>query len=194
MIRSTVALALTVLALGACNEASSAKNAPAEGSAAPSAAVVASAAVADTSAPAAPAPLPSASEKVAAAPSATAPAPAETPKVPVGVANIGLHIGGGPNDAVTKAPILTSVEPHFGELEACFAKAETTDKAGDFGVDILIEREGGKAKITKPRTAIAGEAFKSCVVATFEGIEFRAPRGGKTMASYSLRFTPRRAP
>jgi hypothetical protein len=106
------------------------------------------------------------------------------------VVNIGLHIGGGPNDDVTKAPILRSVEPHFAALRACFAKAEEPKK-GDFGVDLLIEREGGTAKVTHPRTGIAGDAFRTCVVDVFEKVEFQKPQGGKTMASYSLRFSPR---
>ncbi len=124
----------------------------------------------------------------------TSPPPAGTttkPAVPVDVVNIGLHIGGGPNDDVTKAPILRSVEPHFSALRECFAKAEAPSKTGDFGIDLLIEREGGIAKVTHPRTGIAGDAFRTCVVDVFEKVEFQRPRGGKTMASYSLRFSPR---
>ena len=34
----------------------------------------------------------------------------------VKVANIGMHVGGGPNDAPTKLPIKQSVEPAFDEL------------------------------------------------------------------------------
>jgi len=124
---------------------------------------------------------------VASAPAAVATA---KPDVPVDVVNIGLHIGGGPNDDVTKAPIQRSVEPHFAALRECFAKAEEPKK-GDFGVDLLIEREGGLAKVTHPRTGIAGDAFRTCVVDVFEKVEFQRPRGGKTMASYSLRFSPR---
>jgi hypothetical protein len=105
------------------------------------------------------------------------------------VTNIGMHIGGGPNDAATKEPIKLSVEPHFAEFRKCWVHAEG-GKAGDFGVDLKIGKDGGKAKVTEPRTALKGAGFKQCVVKVFEGIEFRKPRGGATVVSYSLRFTP----
>jgi hypothetical protein len=108
----------------------------------------------------------------------------------VKVANIGMHIGGGPNDAVTKEPIRRSVEPHFDELRRCFAKADDPHKGGTFGIDLRIERQGGKAAVSHPRTPIKGKAFEACVVYVFESIDFLKPKGGKTVVSYSLRFTP----
>jgi hypothetical protein len=133
-----------------------------------------------------------ASEAPVAAPSASAAAPAEEVPIPkVKVKNIGMHIGGGPNDDVTKEPIKRSVEPHFDAFRRCFAKVEDQAKGGDFGVDVLIEANGGKAKITHPRTALKGAGFEECVVSVFESIEFLKPKGGKkTMVSYSIRFTP----
>lgn len=102
-----------------------------------------------------------------------------------------MHIGGGPNDDVTKEPIKRSVEPHFDAFRRCFAKVEDQKKGGDFGVDVLIEAAGGKAKISHPRTSLKGEGFEPCVMAVFEAIEFLRPKGGKkTMVSYSIRFTP----
>ena len=127
------------------------------------------------------------------APSASAAAaPAEEAPLPkVKVKNIGMHIGGGPNDDVTKEPIKRSVEPHFDAFRRCFAKVEDQTKGGDFGVDVLIEAAGGKAKITHPRTALKGEGFEACVVDVFQAIEFLKPKGSKkTMVSYSIRFTP----
>ncbi len=100
-----------------------------------------------------------------------------------------MHIGGGPNDAATKEPIRRSVEPHFDDFRRCFALVEDT-KGGDFGVDLRIAREGGKAKVSHPRTALKGKAFQSCVVEAFERIDFLKPKGGDTTVSYSLRFTP----
>jgi hypothetical protein len=109
---------------------------------------------------------------------------------PVKVANIGMHIGGGPNDRATKAPIKTSVEPHFDKFKVCFSKAENNTKVGDYGVDLLIEKDGGLAKVSHPRTTIRGDAFKQCMLDTFGKIEFKKPRKGKTRVSYSLRFKP----
>jgi hypothetical protein len=101
-----------------------------------------------------------------------------------------MHIGGGPNDAETKEPIRRSVEPHFEDFRRCYRLLDDQRKGGDFGVDLRIDRAGGGAKLSHPRTTLKGKAFKDCVVHTFEGIEFRKPRGGTTTVSYSLRFTP----
>lgn len=141
-------------------------------------------------------PAPSASAVAEVAPPATSAsavaAPAEEAPIPkVKVKNIGMHIGGESNDNVSKEPIKRSVEPHFDAFKRCFAKVEDQTKGGDFGVDVLIEGNGGKAKITHPRTALKGEGFAACMVTVFEAIEFLKPKGGKkTMVSYSIRFTP----
>jgi hypothetical protein len=106
------------------------------------------------------------------------------------VENIGMHIGGGPNDAETKAPIGSSVAPHLAELVDCWSRLADPKRAGDFGVDLLIPREGGLASVSHPRTSLAPDAFRDCVVGVFARIEFSKPRTGKTTVSYSLRFTP----
>ena len=131
----------------------------------------------------------SASAAPSSMPSATASATSSAAVPNVDVKNIGMHIGGGPNDAATKEPIAKSVEPHFDELRRCFATTADPKRGGDFGVDLLIEPEGGKAKVSHPRTAIKGEGFEACVLKVFETVEFLKPRTGKTMVSYSLRFT-----
>ncbi|WP_437604177.1 hypothetical protein WMF28_21655 [Sorangium sp. So ce590] len=153
--------------------------APSPPSAAASAAPAASAAA--SAAPAAP--------TASAAADPTAPADA-APLPNVKVANIGMHIGGGPHDDFTKEPIKRSVAPHFDDFRRCFALAEDPAKAGDFGIDLRIEKDGGKAEVRKPRTALKGEAFTACVVGVFERIDFLKPRKGPTVVSYSLRFTP----
>jgi hypothetical protein len=109
---------------------------------------------------------------------------------PVTVENIGMHIGGGPNDAVSKAPIGGSVAPHFDAFRACWAQTDDASKAGDFGVDLLIPAEGGRAAVSHPRTSLGPQAFRDCVVVVFTGIDFARPRTGRTTVSYSLRFTP----
>ena len=111
------------------------------------------------------------------------------PSLPaVTVTNIGMHIGGGPNDAETKEPIARSVAPHFDELRACWTAVDDPRRGGDFGIDLLVPAEGGLAQVSHPRTAIHPDAFRECVVKVFEGVEFAKPRGGRTTVSYSLRF------
>lgn len=157
------------------------------------AAPASSSAPAPASASAAPTATPSAATSAAAAP-VPVEAPAPPPPLPdVKVSNIGMHIGGGPNDAPTKEPIRRSVEPHFDAFRACFAELDDKDKGGDLGVDLRIERGGGKAKVSHPRTALKGKPFEACVVRVFEAIEFLPPKGGTTTVSYSLRFTPAKA-
>ena len=117
--------------------------------------------------------------------------PLEAAALPaVKVENIGMHIGGGPNDAVSKAPIGDSVAPHFDELRACWAQVGDASRSGDFGVDLLIPADGGRAAVSHPRTSLGPDAFRDCVVAVFSAIDFRKPRTGRTTVSYSLRFTP----
>ena len=142
-----------------------------------------------------PEPEPSASSPVSSdasspptAVAASASAPTAVPSVKV--ENIGIHIGGGPNDPVTKAPIASSIEPHFDDLRVCWGSAEDPRRGGDFGVDLLIPAEGGHATVSHPRTGIKGDAFRACVVAVFEQVDFKRPLTGRTTASYSLRFTP----
>jgi hypothetical protein len=108
----------------------------------------------------------------------------------VKVVNIGMHIGGGPNDAATKAPIGGSVAPHFPELARCFARVDDPKKGGDFGIDLKVPAAGGKAEASHPRTTLRGEGFSPCVLAVFSAIDFQKPKGGATVVSYSLRFTP----
>ncbi|WP_438002685.1 hypothetical protein WME89_27400 [Sorangium sp. So ce321] len=158
---------------------------------APTAAASASAASPSPTASAAPAASAAPTASAAAEPTVPSAAPADAGPLPkVKVANIGMHIGGGPHDDYTKEPIKRSVAPHFDEFRRCFALAEDPTKGGDFGIDLRIEKDGGKAEVRKPRTALKGEAFTKCVVGVFEQIDFQKPRRGPTVVSYSLRFTP----
>ncbi len=152
----------------------------------------ASVAAAATSAPVAVAPVasvvaPAASSAAVAAAPAESAAPVD-PLPKVKVTNIGMHIGGGPNDDVTKEPIRSSVAPHFDEFRRCWALAD--GQKGDVSIDLRIDREGGKAKVSPPKVTIKGKPFAECVMKTFENIEFRKPRGGTTNVSYSLHFAP----
>jgi hypothetical protein len=107
----------------------------------------------------------------------------------VEVKNVGLHIGGGPNDNVTKRPIREAVKLHFDDFRACYAKAISPKKADTFGVDIRIPGEGGTAKISKPRTAMKGDGLVECMVEAFERVEFqKPPKGAPMTVSFSIEF------
>ena len=124
--------------------------------------------------------------RVAASP---APVEASVPAAPaVRAVNIGIHIGGGPNDEATKAPIATSVAPHLAEMAACWRLSDRPERGGDFGVDLLVPAQGGAASVGPPRTALGPEAFRECVSGVFRAIAFARPAGGKTKVSYAVRF------
>jgi hypothetical protein len=133
---------------------------------------------------------------VAAVPDASAlaeagpPVPALPSPPAVTVENIGMHIGGGPNDAPTKTPIANSVAPYFGRFRACWSTVADPHRGGDFGVDLLIPAEGGRATVSHPRSRLGPDAFRDCVTHVFEEVEFARPRGGRTTVSFSLSFQP----
>jgi hypothetical protein len=133
----------------------------------------------------------SSAEPTVAVPDVSAPPPAKPPEpLPdVEVKNVGMHIGGGPNDNETKRPIREAVKPHYDALRACYAKAVKPGKADTFGVDIRIPGEGGIAKISKPRTPMKGDGLLECMVAVFEKVEFTKPAKGVPMTvSFSVEF------
>jgi hypothetical protein len=143
--------------------------------------------------------VPASAAATASAPRAPASASAAAPTADAGVAidpsrvkvvTIGMHVGGGPYDEITKEPMKRSVEPHFPELTRCWTHVSSAPRPADMGVDLVIEAAGGRAKVGNPRTGIQGEGFVPCVLAFFESIDFEKPRNGKTVVSYSVRFTP----
>ena len=103
--------------------------------------------------------------------------------------NIGLHVGGGPNDAETKAPFLRAVAERFPAFMDCYRKNEDPAKGGRFGIDLHIPRAGGHPRLSQPRTAMHGPDFRACVSSVFESVDFQKPTHGPTTISYSLRFT-----
>ncbi len=105
------------------------------------------------------------------------------------VENIGLHIGGGPNDADTKAPFLRAIAERFPAFMDCYRKNEDPAKGGRFGIDLHIARAGGHPSVEQPRTAMHGPDFRACVSSVFESVEFQKPTHGPTTISYSLHFT-----
>jgi biopolymer transport protein ExbD len=140
----------------------------------------------------APPPPPSAQPSATAPPAgSSAPAAAAAPPAPslpeVSVRNIGLHIGGGPNDDASKEPFRKAIEPHFDDFLKCYRQAEKPEKGGVFGVDLYVGRHGGKPEVRQPRTAMKGKAFRDCMVQAFANIDFLRPKK-PTVFSYSLRF------
>ena len=105
------------------------------------------------------------------------------------VENIGLHVGGGPNDADTKAPFLRAIAERFPAFMDCYRKNEDPAKGGRFGIDLHIARAGGHPSVEQPRTAMHGPEFRACVSSVFESVEFQKPTHGPTTISYSLHFT-----
>lgn len=117
------------------------------------------------------------------------PPPAGTPTLPaVAVHSVGMHIGGGPNDAEGKAPFERALEQHFPDFLRCYRLVTEPGKGGTFGVDLHIERAGGKPRVEQPRTALGGEPFRACMLTAFESVEFPALKK-PSVVSYSLRFT-----
>lgn len=113
------------------------------------------------------------------------------PPVPnnVEVKQLGLHVGGGPNDAATHALYATPIERRFDDLKRCYPLAQGANKNASFGVDLLIPSKGGTAKIKDYRTVLGGKDFHLCVLGVFGGIEFPGP-GKLTVVSYSVLFKP----
>jgi hypothetical protein len=164
--------------------------------------VDANADVDSASAPSVPPGAPSAAPVSASTP--TANAPARTARVPeivldakqpmrplpeLKVANIGLHVGGGPNDPDTKAPFQRAIAERFPEFLDCYRKNEDPAKGGRFGIDLHIARAGGHPRVEQPRTAMHGPDFRACLRSVFESVEFPKPTRGPTTISYSLHFS-----
>ncbi len=107
------------------------------------------------------------------------------------VENIGLHVGGGPNDAETKAPLLHAIAERFPAFADCpIARTKIRRGSGRFGIDLHIA-PGWRAPAPGAARAAAmhGPDFRACVSSVFESVEFQKPTHGPTTISYSLHFT-----
>jgi hypothetical protein len=112
----------------------------------------------------------------------------------VEISTYGMHIGGGPNDKETKAPIREAIMARRDAFGACFALCDDQSKTGTYGVDLRIPGTGGRAEVSKPRAGLKGPGVEDCVLRAFESVEFRKPPQGVPMVvSCSLRFTPKRS-
>jgi hypothetical protein len=108
----------------------------------------------------------------------------------VKVQNIGLHIGGGPNDRATKAPFLNAVARKFDDFRGCYGRFATVGASGTFGIDLLVAAKGGHPVTSNVRSALPGDSFRACVTDVFAAVDFAAPKLGATKLSYALRFDP----
>jgi hypothetical protein len=143
--------------------------------------------------PPAPSPLASESAETSAGPDPASVDPEiqDAPPIPtnVEVKQMGLHVGGGPNDEPTHALYSTPIMRRFDDLKRCYPLATGAGKNASFGVDLLISTRGGTAKIKDYRTVLGGKDFHLCVLGVFGTIEFPAPSKA-TMVSYSVLFKP----
>lgn len=104
------------------------------------------------------------------------------------VRNVGLHVGGGPNDTASKRPFLEAIERHFPEFLRCYRLVADPGQEGTFGVDLHVARAGGTARVEQPRTGLVGDEFRACMVSTFGKVQFE-PVKNPLVISYSVRFS-----
>lgn len=102
---------------------------------------------------------------------------------------LGMHVGGGKNDAEEKAPFHRALEQKFPAFLECYRWADDPWAGGSFGVDLKIPRAGGAPLAEQPRTRIRGAGFQECMVAAFGKVQFEKPKAGPTVISYSVVFT-----
>lgn len=105
------------------------------------------------------------------------------------VEQLGMHVGGGKNDAEEKAPFHRALEQKFPAFLECYRLAEDPWAGGSFGIDLKISRAGGAPRAEQPRTRIRGAGFQECMVAAFGKVQFEKPKAGPTVISYSVVFT-----
>ena len=104
------------------------------------------------------------------------------------VEQLGMHVGGGKNDADEKAPFRRALEQKFPAFMECYRLADDPWAGGSFGVDLKIARAGGAPTVEQPRTRIRGAGFQECMVAAFGKVQFEKPKAGPTVISYSILF------
>jgi hypothetical protein len=102
---------------------------------------------------------------------------------------LGMHVGGGKNDAEEKAPFHRALEQKFPAFLDCYRLVDDAWAGGSFGVDLKIPRAGGAPVTEQPRTRIRGAGFQECMLAAFGKVQFEKPKRGPTVISYSVRFT-----
>jgi hypothetical protein len=106
--------------------------------------------------------------------------------------SVGLHLAGPLEHERTRKQLLKLFEGQFAAFRRCHRSAPEHDYNASYGVDLLVSKEGGKAKVRETRTRLEGEAYRSfhgCMDRAFEGISFEPmPSGRDEIISYSVLF------
>jgi hypothetical protein len=129
-----------------------------------------------------------------ASPSRPAPAPvaAARPRAPaVELQTVGLYLSGPANTDATRRQLVKLFERSFPAYRRCHADAGEHSENLSFGVDLLVPKEGGGAKVRQTRTRLTGNAFKACMERAFQAIRFEPlPSARPEIVSYSVLFRP----
>jgi hypothetical protein len=132
------------------------------------------------------------------APAASASRPAAAPAAParprapaVELQTVGLYLSGPSNTDATRRQLVKLFERSFPAFRRCHADAGEHTENLSFGVDLLVPKEGGSAKVRQTRTRLTGNAFKICMERAFQGIRFEPlPSARPEIVSYSVLFRP----
>jgi hypothetical protein len=82
-------------------------------------------------------------------------------------------------------------ERQFDTFKRCHARAEPHAEGASFGVDLLIPKEGGTAKVRETRTRLTSKDFQACMRRAFEAIRFTPTASERPeIVSYSVLFKP----
>jgi hypothetical protein len=106
------------------------------------------------------------------------------------VKSFGLHVGGAAKDEEQRREVQRTLERGFPRYLDCYRLVEEPGSEGTFGADLRVEVNGGKPKVTQPRTKFRGEAFRACMTKALESANFDAPSSGRAIVvSYSVKFS-----
>jgi len=110
---------------------------------------------------------------------------------PVTLASMGMHADGLLNREPHRSRLVRLIEREFPAFKRCHGRAAPHEQGASFGVDLLIPKEGGRAKVREARTRLEGAGFSSCMRSAFEAIRFPPlPSERPEIVSYSVLFKP----
>jgi hypothetical protein len=110
---------------------------------------------------------------------------------PVELQTVGLYLAGAANTEPSRRQLVKLFERNFGAFKRCHAQAPEHVENASFGVDLLVPKEGGSAKVRQTRTRLTGKPFQTCMERAFQAIHFDPmPSGRPEIVSYSLLFRP----